>query len=33
MTDRQYLAEMDDRMLRDVGLTREDVTRGVPFGK
>ena len=29
--DRRHLLEMDDRLLRDVGLTREDVRRGVPF--
>ncbi|MBI0539635.1 DUF1127 domain-containing protein [Roseomonas sp. KE2513] len=30
--DRRHLKEMDTRMLRDVGLTPEDVRRGVPFG-
>ena len=29
--DRRHLREIDDRLLRDVGLTREDVRRGVPF--
>jgi len=31
MADRRHLAEMDDRLLRDVGLTREDVRRSLPF--
>lgn len=26
-----HLEEMDERMLRDLGLTREDVIRRVPF--
>ena len=25
------LTDLDDRMLRDIGLTREDVLRGTPF--
>ncbi len=29
--DRRHLREMDSRLLHDVGLTREDVRRGVPF--
>ena len=29
--DRRHLLEMDERLLQDVGLTREDVVRGVPF--
>jgi uncharacterized protein YjiS (DUF1127 family) len=29
--DRQRLVELDDRLLRDLGLTREDVRRGLPF--
>lgn len=31
LTDRRHLREMDARLLQDVGLTREDVWRGVPF--
>lgn len=31
LTDRRHLMELDARLLSDVGLTREDVTRGVPF--
>lgn len=31
--DRQNLAELDDRLLRDVGLTREDVARNTPFAR
>ena len=31
LADRQHLREMDTRLLSDVGLTREDVRRGVPF--
>lgn len=27
------LDEMDERMLRDMGLTREDVIRRVPFNR
>lgn len=30
--DRDHLRELDPRLLRDVGLTQEDVVRGVPFG-
>ncbi|HEX2524881.1 MAG TPA: DUF1127 domain-containing protein [Geminicoccus sp.] len=29
--DRRTLAELDDRLLRDIGLTRADVARGSPF--
>lgn len=29
--DRGRLTDLDDRMLRDIGLTREDVLRGTPF--
>ncbi len=28
--DRRQLSEMDEHLLRDVGLTREDVARGIP---
>jgi hypothetical protein len=31
LADRRHLAELDPRLLRDVGLTSEDVARGVPF--
>ncbi|WP_158537350.1 DUF1127 domain-containing protein [Humitalea rosea] len=31
LLDRRHLADMDDRLLRDVGLTRQDVLRGLPF--
>jgi uncharacterized protein YjiS (DUF1127 family) len=34
LTERRQLAhlqEMDEHMLRDVGLTREDVIRRMPF--
>ncbi|HWX49627.1 MAG TPA: hypothetical protein VNZ61_16380 [Roseomonas sp.] len=31
LADRQHLREVDSRLLRDVGPTREDVLRGVPF--
>ena len=31
LADRRHLREMDARLLRDVGLTREDVRRGLPF--
>ena len=31
LTDRRHLMELDARLLSDVGLTREDVARGVPF--
>ncbi len=31
LTDRHHLMELDARLLSDVGLTREDVARGVPF--
>ena len=31
LADRRHLHEMDERLLRDVGLTREDVWRGMPF--
>jgi hypothetical protein len=30
--DHRRLAAMDDRLLRDIGLTREDLCRGRPFG-
>ncbi len=33
LTDRHHLMELDARLLSDVGLTREDVARGVPFNK
>lgn len=29
--DRDQLAELDGHLLRDVGLTRQDVERGLPF--
>jgi uncharacterized protein YjiS (DUF1127 family) len=29
--DRRHLARLDDRLLADVGLTREAVRRGLPF--
>ena len=29
--DRRHLAELDDRLLRDVGLTRADLAHGTPF--
>lgn len=29
--DRHHLLKLDARLLSDVGLTREDVVRGVPF--
>ena len=29
--DRRHLLELDVRLLQDVGLTREDVVRGLPF--
>ncbi|WP_408906541.1 DUF1127 domain-containing protein [Roseomonas sp. E05] len=29
--DRRHLAWLDERLLRDVGLDREAVTRGLPF--
>ncbi|WP_408871504.1 DUF1127 domain-containing protein [Craurococcus roseus] len=29
--DRRSLVELDDRLLRDVGLTRGDVTLGTPL--
>ena len=29
--DRHHLLELDARLLSDLGLTREDVVRGVPF--
>ncbi len=31
LADRRHLMELDARLLGDVGLTREDVVRGVPF--
>ncbi len=31
LADRRHLIELDARLLSDVGLTREDVARGVPF--
>ena len=31
LSDRRRLLELDDRLLGDVGLTREDVLRDVPF--
>ncbi len=30
-SDRRHLMELDARMLRDIGLTQEDVLRDVPF--
>jgi uncharacterized protein YjiS (DUF1127 family) len=29
--DRRHLARLDDRLLADVGLSREAVARGLPF--
>ncbi|WP_160938537.1 DUF1127 domain-containing protein [Teichococcus coralli] len=29
--DRRRLQEMDDRLLRDIGLTRADVAQDLPF--
>lgn len=29
--DRRHLARLDERLLADVGLTREAVRRGLPF--
>lgn len=29
--DRRHLARLDERLLADVGLTRESVVRGLPF--
>ena len=31
LSDRRRLLELDDRLLGDVGLTREDVLQDVPF--
>lgn len=31
LLDRRHLLELDGRLLADVGLTREDVLRDVPF--
>ncbi len=31
LSDRRHLLEVDGRLLDDVGLTREDVLRNVPF--
>ncbi len=31
LLDRRHLLKMDGRLLTDVGLTREDVLRNVPF--
>jgi len=31
LLDRRHLLELDGRLLTDVGLTREDVLRNVPF--
>jgi len=31
LSDRRHLLELDRRLLDDVGLTREDVLRNVPF--
>ena len=31
LSDRRHLLELDGRLLADVGLTREDVLRNVPF--
>lgn len=31
LADRRRLAQMDPRLLRDVGLTPQDVRRGTPF--
>jgi len=31
MADRRRLGEMDERLLCDIGLTRADLARGLPF--
>ncbi|MDJ0389115.1 DUF1127 domain-containing protein [Roseomonas sp. E05] len=31
IADHRHLREMDERLLRDIGLTRADVARGLPF--
>lgn len=31
VADRRHLARLDDRLLADVGLSREAVVRGLPF--
>lgn len=31
LLDRRHLLELDGRLLADVGLTREDVLRNMPF--
>jgi uncharacterized protein YjiS (DUF1127 family) len=31
--DQERLAAMDDRMLKDIGLTRHEVTHAVRFGR
>ena len=33
IADRSRLAELDDRILRDIGLTPGDVARGTVFGR
>jgi len=31
IADRHRLREMDERLLRDIGLTRAEVSQGLPF--
>ncbi|MDQ1078108.1 hypothetical protein [Pseudoroseomonas cervicalis] len=31
IADREHLAELEPRLLRDVGLTAEELRRGTPF--